>query len=896
MMGVRPRSHPCARRLSAGGLLLLCLALTCLAPRPGGAQPTYRVLLVNSYHPGYGWSDEIQTGLREALFESFGAGLELQVEYLDGKRHSAALAGELGERILAVWAAKFAGTRFDLLLASDQDAHDLLWRARPRLFPGIPLLHSSVERPAPSDSITTGIRISEDLGATVELIARLRPGCRIWVVTDATTTGRINQARLQTLAPGLSGASLHFFDEAGALEVRDLLDRVAVLPAEDAVFFLDYAAAPSGAVDLPEVLRELAAIAPVPIFSHREQHLAWGATGGMMSRGHALGRQLAGLATRVLKGESPARLGEVVESSEAVFDWRRLIQHGIAPDRLPAGSRLLHRPVGTWRANRHIILPALAFILVEGLLIVWLILLLRRQRSLRRLAAQASERFRRLFDLAPIPMSHSAGSGRILGLNRRFTNVTGYSLEDLPTVEEWFRRAYPDPDYRREVMRSWTASLQDGSALHPQLYQVACKDGQTRPMEVAATQDGDGLLVCLIDVSERARAEVERERLRRQLVQSQRLESVGRLAGGVAHDFNNMLCVILGHCELALAGLEAGQPLHGDLLEIQKAATRSTNLTRQLLAFARRQTVMPQVLDLNEVVAGMLDMLRRLLGEHLTLDWRPGPALWPVRMDPSQVDQILVNLCVNARDAIQGTGQVTVATDNATLEAEACASMADSLPGNYVRLVVKDTGCGMDRETLSHIFEPFFTTRELGKGTGLGLATVYGAVRQNHGFIDVASSLGQGTRFTIHLPRHAGSELTGEQDAAAPAPARGRESILLVEDEAAILDMVALMLEHLGYTVLAASSPLEAIEVARQREDGIDLLLTDVIMPEMNGRDLARRLQEGRPGLQCLFMSGYTADVIAHHGVLDPDLHFIQKPFSLADLSTGVRVALGAQQ
>lgn len=397
-----------------------------------------------------------------------------------------------------------------------------------------------------------------------------------------------------------------------------------------------------------------------------------------------------------------------------------------------------------------------------------------------------------------------------------------------------------------------------------------------------------------IDITERKQAEENQAKLQSQLIQAQKMEAVGRLAGGVAHDFNNMLCAILGYAELTLADTAPAHPHYADLLEIRKAAERSADLTRQLLAYARKQTVSPQVLDLNATVERMLKMLRRLIGENIDLRWQPAQNLGLVKMDPSQIDQILTNLCVNARDAIAGVGQITLETANVSFSREHCALHAEHLPGDFAMLAVSDNGCGMDKKTIGQLFEPFFTTKGQGQGTGLGLATVYGIVKQNNGFIDVFSESGRGTTFKIYLPLNAdGREPPDAPRAAGPA-LRGLETILLVEDEPSILAMGKTMLERLGYRVLGAATPAHALRLAQEHSGEIHLLMTDVVMPEMNGRDLNRSLSARHPGLKCLFMSGYTPDAIAHHGVLDEGVHFIQKPFTMATLSAKVRQALDA--
>ena len=393
------------------------------------------------------------------------------------------------------------------------------------------------------------------------------------------------------------------------------------------------------------------------------------------------------------------------------------------------------------------------------------------------------------------------------------------------------------------------------------------------------------------DTTERRRAEMEKESLQAQFEQAQKMESVGRLAGGVAHDFNNMLTAILGNVEMALEGIPVESEVGGELIEIRKAAQRSADLTRQLLAFARKQTINPTVLDLNDTVAGMLKLLCRLIGENIELDWIPGSDLWLIKIDSGQIDQILANLCVNARDAITGVGTLLMETANVTLDDSAVRLHPDCPAGDYVALTVTDTGCGMDAETRSHLFEPFFTTKAVGKGTGLGLATVFGIVKQNGGLIEVQSAPGRGTTFKICLPR-AAAEVEAPSGVVPRAQEEGDETVLLVEDEPQVLHLGRCILEKSGYTVLSASTPTAAMELIDGCATPIHLVLTDVVMPEMNGRELCDRLRAIRPELKCLFMSGYTADVLAPHGVLDGTMHFIQKPFRVHDLLRKVRATL----
>jgi PAS domain S-box-containing protein len=481
---------------------------------------------------------------------------------------------------------------------------------------------------------------------------------------------------------------------------------------------------------------------------------------------------------------------------------------------------------------------------------------------------------------------------RLVRWNKRHEELTGYSAEELQgkSNDDWY---VGDEVSQAAVAAGIRNALEHGFGEAEANLQL--KNGEKRPMYFTACPlviEGRTYFVGIgIDITERRRAEEDHRRLQEQLAQAQKMESVGCLAGGVAHDFNNMLGVILGHTEVALAQINPSAQLYQDLLAIRQAAQRSADLTRQLLAFARKQPVSPRVLDLNETVGGTLKMLQRLIGEDIELIWKPAPMLWPVVLDPSQMDQILANLAVNARDAITGVGNLTIATENQTLDASYCSLHTGFVPGDYVLLEVSDTGCGMEKAVQEHLFEPFFTTKEVGKGTGLGLATVYGAIKQNGGFINVYSEPGSGTCFKIFLPRAAGAISESKADSAIRPrqPAAGTETVLLAEDEEMIRNLIKTVLSQLGYTVLAARTPQEALTLAEEHAGKIDLLITDVVMPGMNGKELKDLLVALRPGLKALFMSGYTADVIARQGMLDEGVEFLQKPFSVNTLTQKIR-------
>ncbi|MDO9264740.1 MAG: response regulator, partial [Desulfosalsimonadaceae bacterium] len=462
---------------------------------------------------------------------------------------------------------------------------------------------------------------------------------------------------------------------------------------------------------------------------------------------------------------------------------------------------------------------------------------------------------------------------------------TGISREEAIGHTPLELNIWVNPDDRDQLIRK----LIDKGTVHDLESQIRHKSGSVSDMLFSAELidlAGEQFVLTL------AQDITERKKLESQLLQAQKMESVGRRAGGVAHDFIYMLSVILGHAEMLLESVDPADPIHEDLVEIHNAAQRSADITRQLLAFARKQTISPRIIDLNETIEGMLKMLRRLIGEDIDIAWIPTGGLLPVNIDPGQIDQLLANLLVNARDAIAGVGKVTIETANAVFDEAYCANHAGFVPGRYAILGVSDDGCGMGKEIISDIFEPFFTTKDVGQGTGLGLSTVYGIVKQNNGFINVYSEPGKGSTFRIYIPQFEGKAAV-EQTDSPPVSVRGAgETVLLVEDESAVLKLSRHLLERLGYKVLPANSPAEAIQLAEKHAGKIDLLITDVVMPGMNGRDLANRLLLFRPGLKRLFMSGYTANAIVHRGVLEEGVHFIQKPFSTKDLGAKVRKAL----
>jgi len=498
----------------------------------------------------------------------------------------------------------------------------------------------------------------------------------------------------------------------------------------------------------------------------------------------------------------------------------------------------------------------------------------RAEESLKK----SEEKYSKMFRAAPAGVSVAGlDDARFVDVNEEFERIFGYRRDELIGHSALDLGFWADPGERERV-----ANLLKRGEMKDLELQCRAKNRELRTVRYNAQLIDIEGSACLLSAIEDI---TERRRLESQLQQAQKLEALGRLAGGIAHDFNNMLAVILGQAEMAAGDLAPASPAYESIQEIRKAAEHSANLTRQLLVFARKQDLAPRSLDLNRAISERLGMLRRLMGENIVLNWDPDPGLWPVKMDPVQIDQILINLSVNARDAIVDVGTLSISTGNRLRKCALPENAMSESSREWVLMTVADTGTGMSDETLAHIFEPFFTTKEIGKGTGMGLATVYGIVQHNGGWIEAESELGKGTTFRIYLPKTYEAVMSAHE-ADQSRMARGHETILVVEDEPAILKIIRTTLQRLGYTVIEAGSARDALAAAARHDGSLDLLLTDVTMPEMSGRDLGARIAVSHPGIRVIYMSGYSSDI------REKDFAFLQKPFTMQQLSKTVREVL----
>lgn len=508
---------------------------------------------------------------------------------------------------------------------------------------------------------------------------------------------------------------------------------------------------------------------------------------------------------------------------------------------------------------------------------------------------QSENKFRSIFEQAAVGVASVGLDGSWLQVNKKLCDIVGYSQQAL------LSKRFQDLTHPEDLPMDQVAVNQlinNKISTYSKEKRYYTNIGDIIWVNVATslvrdnTNQPDHFIFVIEDITTQKNATDIQITLTEQLHQAQKIEAIGNLAGGIAHDFNNMLGVILGQAELAMNKLDNTDPLIKNIQAITKAANHSAKLTRQLLTFARKQKIEPKVLNLNSSVAAMMGMLKRLIGESIIFSWDPAPDLWSVKVDPTHIDQVLANLCINARDAITGNGEISITARNCTLDEKNTITKTHEIPlGEYVKLSITDNGCGMNEATKARIFEPFYTTKARGEGTGLGLSFTLGAVKTNAGFINVFSELGKGTTFDIYFQRVSTLKETKQHSIETPR-AQGTETILLVEDEEILLEVETDMLENNGYKVIATSGGERAEALFHKHLSEIDLLITDVVMPKVNGMDLAVKLRVLSPKLKVLFMSGYPADVLGKKTNLKEDAHFLQKPFSMQVLTTKIREVL----
>lgn len=871
---------------------------------PAVGQDAPRVLILHSYHHGFTWSDNISRGIRSVFVEK-APHAELLFEFMDVKRvHT----DEYFRGLCELLCRKYADQRIDVMICSDDHALDFLLGVGKDFLPNVPIVFCGINDYDPAMRTRgrdiTGVVESIDIAATLDVAMRLHPETkRVAVITDMTRTGRALKQRADAVFRDYADRlQFDYLLEKGIPELRK---RVSVLPKDSIVFVFIFSRDPEHRIYSHEYnLSLLAEDCPVPIYSVWEFYLGHGLFGGMLTSGKMHGRKAAALALRILEGEDADAIPVVTESPNRYgFDGRQLARFHVDLSDLPEESHVIHKPFDPYQEYRSIILGTTAAFAVLLVLVLLLIANIVSRRRFEEALRKSDERYRLAQRLAGIGVWEWDIINDVVYWSDEARTIFGRKLGACgSTFAEVLKLVHPD-DLGR-MQESVRQCMEEGKE-HVIEHRIVLPDGRVRWVSVFGDAERNAagnavrMLGVIMDVSDRKQAELDRERLEAQLLQAQKMEAVGQLAGGVAHDFNNILTAILGNVELAMMELgkrfPSGSPITEEMRQIESSAQRASTLTRQLLAFSRREIAQPRDINLNDMLSDMQGLLRRLIEEDITLEVLPARDLPSVRVDPGHMEQVIMNLVVNARDAMPGGGRLTLKTDVISLDSAHAQAHAGSRVGPHVTLAVSDTGCGMDAETLEHVFEPFFTTKKPGAGTGLGLAMAYGLVRQADGHIVVHSRPGQGTTFQVYLPA---TRTTAESVHLSPspeAPLSGAETILVCEDDDAVRELTVQVLREAGYNVLAAASGEEARAISESYVEPIDLLLADVILPDTNGRHLSEALTDARPGLRTLYVSGYTADVIAHHGVLDDGVEFLPKPFSRQGLLQRIRQVIDAK-
>lgn len=721
---------------------------------PALAQDKKTILFIDSYHPGYLWSEDVKSGLN-AYFHHNDPGYNLYMEYMDTKRHDSA---DLFPILFELYKKKYMADKLDVVIASDNNALSFLRRYRDCTFPGTPVVFCGVnhfnDRMLDGFDKVTGVVEEPSFRETMELALTLFPGTKkIYGIGGSAETATANLAGIRQVVK--DAGMIDAYVELHNLTMAAYKTELQKISKDSILLYVGLyrdvqGKTLSGARESLEFVRKYT---DQPVFSMWSQHLPF-CLGGVMISGREQSRNAAQMALSVLEGRQADAIPLMRESpNRPMFNYNELVRFGLTREKLPEDSIVINLPPPSFYSQyqKEILGILMLFVCLVLLLISLLFTLHYRNIALKkknRLWSYVNS----IQDSMPSVIIGVDLSLTVTQWNQSAVNRSGIEKQDaigrpLEALYHFFQKDFqPVQDAilaRKDLVKLNLSGRRNGDDIF--------EDVLVFPL---VSDDEAGAVIRIDDVTERNRIHElteQSESLKRQLYQAQKMESVGRLAGGIAHDFNNMLSIILGNAEMLMEDIKEDRPSISVVKEIQKAARRSADLTRQLLAFARKQTIAPETINLNTAIEGMLKILSRLIGEDIELSWHPEPELWHVKMDPSQLDQMLANLCVNARDAIRDVGKVIIETDNVQIDDYYCLGQREKVvPGDYVLVCISDNGCGMSRETIDKLFEPFFTTKKIGEGTGLGLATVYGIMKQNNGFINVYSEPGQGSTFKLY--------------------------------------------------------------------------------------------------------------------------------------------------
>lgn len=884
-------------------LFALSFSLSFAAENPNGNRE--EILVLHSYSPDYSWTQTEQAGI-DSIFSPLAAQYKLRIEYMDTNHNPAISKGPL---LQTLYRDKFSNSRFKAIIVSDNAALEFLRQNRDKLFPGTPVLFCGINGFEPSmianfpDS--TGIAEENDFSGLFDTINRLHPNVDR-VVIYGIPNDPSHKANVALIKKTLNTITANI-----KIDIREFDDIESAIGdakqlTEDTVILMVGSMRTMGGegVNLQRANELMSPAVKVPVYTAWDFGINHGAVGGLVVSGYDQGRLAAELTLRILKGEKASQI-EVQRnvSNVYMFDFNQMKRFGLRIDQLPKNATILNRPESAYQFSKETTIAFAFSFSILSLAVIFLGLSVRRRKRVEEELKASQEKYAKAFrNSADVIGIARLSDGLYIEVSEVFFRIFGFTREEV--IDK--RSAAIDEPEPAEGFMLWFSSkaredlfnkFQDQGFVKNLEVAWCTKNREQRIGLYSAEVINIGGEQCIIyvwhDITERKLAEIHRLELEERLRHAQKMESIGLLAGGIAHDFNNLLTPILGYSQILLSGIQPGDPRVKALQQIREASERAATLTQQLLAFSRKQMLELKRIDIGHVVKHFEQMLRSTIREDIQINIYLTSELGIVLADIGQIEQVLMNLAVNAQDAMPKGGILTIETQNVMLDESYVTMHPEASTGPHVALIVSDSGTGISKDLLDHIFEPFFTTKEKGRGTGLGLATVYGIVKQHGGSISVYSETDIGTTFKIYLKCVSASSVDMKRPSLVPTDlSRGTETILVVEDNDLVRDLAREMLQLAGYKVLTADGGENALQVFQQHKGSVDLLLTDVIMPGMNGKEIALRLCAEKSELKVLYMSGYTDNIIGKHGLLKDEVHLIQKPLSLMALSDKVRQVL----
>jgi len=852
-----------------------------------------RVLALYSFKNGIPWERLLNEGLQSRLVKSAGSSVELNIEHMDLVRFSDETYQESLKKIFRL---KYSSLPVDLVIPMEDEAAAFVRKYGDEIFPGVPVLFSSIEpeafQPEYMEPHMTGIYRGEDFRGTMDLILKLLPDRRhLYVISGTALTDRnvLRKTRIE-LAPYSQQIAITYITD---FSIETLLETIGKLPERSAILYLILLKDRTGRTFVPrEILGKISQTANAPVFSLWDSYLGYGIVGGSLSSAERIGNIAADIGLQILNGKRPAEIPPKRAKNVAMFDWRQLKRWEIREALLPPDSIIRFERLTFYQRYKGYVISGIVFVVAQSALVVFLLVSrLMRKRAVRALE-KSEKRSRNLFERASDGAFLLNMDGTIVDVNERMCESLGYSRQELLKLKLFDIDTHYTPG---RLLEDWQNIARDEIVTLVGRYKR--KDGTSFPVEVRAgkfeTQGVQTVLALVRDISLRRKAEKEKFRLEFQLQQAQRMEAIGTLAGGISHDFNNILAPIIGYADLARASVPEKSPAENYIGEILKAAKRARDLVKQILTFSRQSEQRMAPIRLQPIVKESLKLLRASIPTTIEISRYVDPDCGTVAADPTQIHQVMMNLCTNAYQAMRENGGVMTVSLKETELGSDFARHLNLPPGKYVLLEVKDTGCGMDSSVRDRIFEPYFTTREKGKGTGLGLSVVHGIVKRHNGLITVTSEVGKGTTFDVYFPRTDSPAAEPDADSHHPKPIpSGHERVLVIDDESVIIDVLRYMLETLGYRVTALTSSPDALKAFQSHPHEFDLVITDMTMPHMTGIELADRLMKIRSDIPIIMCTGYSESIDEKKAETLGISKYLTKPVGMETLAETVREVL----